>query len=83
MQLDYATYATRSTAIIKRRKISYQNRINPSIIINFSSCYRLTHLFPMHPSLPPENIRKPYGFLVFSGDTGKLHWNKWVNEKAA
>ena len=27
----------------------------------------LTHLFPMDPSLPSENIRKPSGFLIFSG----------------
>ena len=28
----------------------------------------LTHLFPMHPFSPPELIRKPYNFLIFSGD---------------
>ena len=30
-------------------------------------CLVLTHSFPMHTFLPPENIRKPYGFLMFSG----------------
>ena len=24
-----------------------------------------THLFPMHPFSTPENIKKPYGFLMF------------------
>ena len=28
----------------------------------------ITHLFPMHPFPAPENIRKPYNFLMFSGD---------------
>ena len=27
----------------------------------------LTHSFPVHPFSTPENIRKPYGFLIFSG----------------
>ena len=26
-----------------------------------------THLVPMHLSSPPENIRKPYGFIMFQG----------------
>ena len=30
-------------------------------------------------SLPPENIRKPYGFLMFSGGRERVHWeNKWI-----
>ena len=33
----------------------------------------LTHLFPMYPFLPPENIRKPYGFLMFSGLRERVH----------
>ena len=27
-------------------------------------------------SLPPENIRKPYDFLMFSGDTERVHWEQ-------
>ena len=27
----------------------------------------LTHLFPIHPFSTPENIRRPYGFRMFSG----------------
>ena len=30
-------------------------------------------------SLPPENIRKPYGFLMFSGGRERCIGNKWVN----
>ena len=26
--------------------------------------------------LPPENIRKPYGFLMFSGVSKSVHWEK-------
>ena len=34
----------------------------------------LTHLFPRHRSLPRENVRKLYAFLMFSGGRKKLHW---------
>ena len=27
-------------------------------------------------SLPPENIRKPEGFLMFSGGSEKVHWEQ-------
>ena len=27
-------------------------------------------------SLPPENIRKPYGFLMFSESREKVHWEE-------
>ena len=27
-------------------------------------------------SLPPENIKKPYGFLIFSGARERVHWEK-------
>ena len=36
----------------------------------------LTHLFPMHLSLPPEDIKKPYGFLIISGGRERLHWEQ-------
>ena len=36
----------------------------------------LTHSFPMHPSLPPENIRKPYSFLMFPGNRERVHWER-------
>ena len=26
--------------------------------------------------LPPENIRKPYGFLMFSGGRESVHWEQ-------
>ena len=39
----------------------------------------LTHLFPMHLSLPPEYIRKTLGFLLFSGGRERCIGNKWVN----
>ena len=32
------------------------------------------HLF----STPPENIRKPYGFLVFSGVEKECIGNEWI-----
>ena len=31
----------------------------------------LTHFFPMHPFSTPDNIKKPYGFLMFSGGQRK------------
>ena len=33
----------------------------------------LAHLFPMHHFLPPEIIRKPYGFLMFSEGRERVH----------
>ena len=31
------------------------------------------NLFPMYPFLPLENIRKPYGFLMFPGVRERVH----------
>ena len=42
----------------------YCNRIFLTTIFFFQS---LTHLSPMYPFFPAENIRKPQGFLIFSG----------------
>ena len=41
--------------------------------IAFSS---LTHSFPLLPFSTPEKIRKPYGFLMFSGGRGRVHWER-------
>ena len=43
------------------------------------SLQSLTHLFPMHPFSTFstfENIRKPYGFLMFSGGRERVHWEQ-------
>ena len=36
----------------------------------------LTRLFPMHAFSTPENIRKPQGFLMFSGGRESVHWEQ-------
>ena len=36
----------------------------------------LTHMFPMHPFPTPENIRKTNGFLIFSVDRERVHWEQ-------
>ena len=41
----------------------------------------LTYLFPRHPYFPPENIRKPLGFLMFSGGRERLYWEQNFNFK--
>ena len=38
----------------------------------------LTHLFPMHLFSTPENIRKSYGFLMFSGGRESVYWEQMV-----
>ena len=38
----------------------------------------LTHLFPMHLFSTPENIRKSYGFLMFSGGRENVYWEQMV-----
>ena len=52
------------------------------------SSKELTHFFPMHPFSTSRkhsvenlkvNIRKPYGFLKFSGGIERCIGNKWVN----
>ena len=35
--------------------------------------YYLNPSFPMHPFLPLENIRKPYGYLMFAGGRERVH----------
>ena len=37
---------------------------------------KLTQSFPMHPSSPTENIRKPYGFLMLSGVRERVDWER-------
>ena len=49
-----------------------------------TNCFSLTILWggalPIHSqytlSLPPENIRKPYGFLMFLGVRERVHWER-------
>ena len=40
----------------------------------------LIHLVPRapfpRPPPPPENIRKPYDFLMFSGGRERVHWER-------
>ena len=36
----------------------------------------LTYWFPMHPFSIPENIRKPYSFLMFLGGKERVHWKR-------
>ena len=39
--------------------------------------YCRMELNPFAPnSPPPENIRKPYGFLMFSGGRERMHWEQ-------
>ena len=53
--------------------VHFMCKINPSLL------FLRTHLYqPFFSqcslSLPPENIRKLSGFLMFSGDREKVHW---------
>ena len=36
----------------------------------------LTHSFPSTLSLPPENIRTTYCFLMFPGGIERVHWER-------
>ena len=40
---------------------------------NLGQFFLLTHYSPMLLFIPPENIRKPNGFLMFSGGIEKQH----------
>ena len=37
---------------------------------------KLTNLFQFTLSLPPENMRKSYGFLMFSEGRERVHWEQ-------
>ena len=40
-------------------------------------CEGFNRFIPNAPFLyPPENIRKPYGFLMFSGGRERVHWER-------
>ena len=40
-------------------------------------CTCLTHSLPIYPfSLPPEDIRNPNGFLMFSWVRERVHWER-------
>ena len=43
----------------------------------------LTYLFPIYPFLPPENIRKLYCFLMFSGGRERVHWKQMGQYRSA
>ena len=43
-------------------------------LMNEYTC--LTHSFPIHLSPAPGNIKKPYGFPMFSGGIERAHWER-------
>ena len=55
-------------------------RILYVLMISLSNQNVSRHLWPICSqctlSVPPENIRKPYGFLMFSGSREGLHWKQ-------
>ena len=55
----------------------------PSLLESFSAWYSLKGSYMLNPFVtnapflcPPENIRKPYGFLTFSGGREMVHWKQ-------
>ena len=50
------------------------------LLFLFSPCFSKSNISAFVPSAnflyPPENIRKPYGFLMFSGGREKVHWKQ-------
>ena len=48
-----------------------------SITNLFSTLYlNISPFVPNTPSRPPENIGKPYGFLMFSGGRERVYWER-------
>ena len=48
---------------------------------NFTKILKISIRSQYTLSLPPENIRKPYGSLMFSGVEKGCTGNEWVNAK--
>ena len=49
----------------------------PTMFLQCHFCiFNLTHLFQCTFSLTTGNIRKPYGFLMFSGGRERVYWER-------
>ena len=55
-----------------------RNREEFQYIVALIASPILTHSFPMHPFCTPQNIRKPYGFQIFSGGRERVHLEQIV-----
>ena len=63
----------------KFQQLSVEGKLMKSLKDNLK--VRLSHLFPMHSFLPPENIRKPYVFILcFQGVEKGCIGKKWVKK---
>ena len=60
-----------------------RERVKPtSQMLSYETILKpLTYFLQMHLSLPTENTRKPYGFLMFSVGRERCIGSKWVNIK--
>ena len=61
---------------------SYENdRLRSQVLLDLmvGLLISISQFVPNAPFLyPPENIRKPYGFLMFSGGRESVHWEQIV-----
>ena len=67
---QYQMYGnTKKSKIVGKDTATQRNNLQSTIAI-------FNTLFPMHPFSSPKNIRKPYGFLIFSGGRESVHWKQ-------
>ena len=56
--------------------LTYQMQLLTVINSNSLMNSFLIHLFPMHLFLLYENIKRPYGFQMFSGGRERVYWEQ-------
>ena len=67
----YVVQVTQAVIAMNVRKCVMICHLRFLIVLNVDE---LIFSFPMHPFSTPENIRKPFGFLIFSGGRERVHW---------
>ena len=79
MEPNLSKYKTVSTGTLKEVNVALSGMKNMDLtkksvrILAAPFHFDLNFLFPMHLFSTPENIKKPQGFLMFSGNTEKVN----------
>ena len=58
--------------------ICYVSNLSDRFSPGSGTIHSLTHSFQCIISVPPQNIRKPYGFLMFLGCRERVHWERML-----
>ena len=71
------SYLAKSSILDASQGLKYTSGISSNVK---NKCWKSEHCKPIRfqctLSLPPENIRKSYDFLMFSGGKERVHWEE-------